>query len=60
MKKKNKNQAQIKAIEKTLRRDMSKIFTHAPWFKKKRWELAQQYICTPLPCWKKHAKDFLD
>ena len=27
---------------------------------KEGWELAPQYFCTPLPCWKKHAKAFFD
>ena len=27
---------------------------------KKGWELAPQNFCTPLPYWKKHAKDFFD
>ena len=27
---------------------------------KKGWELALQYFCTPLPCWKKYLKTFFD
>ena len=27
---------------------------------KEGWELAPQYFCTPLPCWKKHARAFFD
>ena len=38
---------------------MSKLPLMLPGLKK-GWELAQQYSCTLLPCWKKHAKAFID